>query len=169
MEMIVAVCHLVPGGSMNRISKPIAELMRHERPRPMPATAMVSEAVALMRSEGWTSVLVTDAAGQLCGLLTEYDVLMRVIAADRDPSSTPLAAVMTEAPERLEPTDDIAYAINLMSTHPFRCVPVVDGSGRALSMLTCSDVMKHLSEILNEAMAPPHPMELTDWLDLGGG
>ena len=154
---------------MDRISKPIAEIMRHERPRPLPATATVDEAIALMRQEGWTSVLVTDDDARLVGLITEYDVLMRVIAADLDPSTTQLAEVMTAAPECLEPSDDVAYAINLMSTQPFRCVPVVDGQGRALSVLTCSDVMKHLADILTEALEPPHPGDGSDWLDLGGG
>src|SRR3954453_20320574 len=59
------------------------------------ATATVLEATKLMNSSRVGSVLVRAAGGGIAGILTERDVLTRIVAAERDPKTTRVSEVMT--------------------------------------------------------------------------
>src|SRR5437879_3426064 len=59
------------------------------------ARASVLDATKMMNAHHTGSVLVRAAEGGIAGILTERDLLRRVLAAERDPKTTTVAEVMT--------------------------------------------------------------------------
>jgi CBS domain-containing protein len=129
--------------------------------------ATVQEAIERMLAHRQAGVLVVGADGRLAGIFTERDVLTRVAGPGRDPRQTALGEVMTREPEALRPGDRVAYAVHSMSVAGYRTVPLVDGEGRPLGVVTVSDVIRWLAGLFPEAVLnlPPgdvlkHPHEM---------
>ena len=108
-----------------------------------PATAAKSvtvlDAALLMKREGKGALLVVDGS-RLIGIFTERDALFRVIAAGRDPATTPLADVMTPQPQTMHPDEPFVKALRLMHRHGFRHLPVVE-HGRPLGVVSARDAL----------------------------
>ena len=119
--------------------------------------ATVHEAVQTMLSRRQGGVLITDAAGRLTGIFTERDVLTRVLGKDLDARRTRLGEVMTRAPEALTARDRVAYAVHCMSVAGFRTVPLVDGDGRPIGVVTVNDVIRWLAGLFPEAVLNLRP------------
>jgi CBS domain-containing protein len=119
--------------------------------------ATVAEAISRMVAKHRAAVVVVDEAGRLTGIFTERDVLIRVLGEGRDPATTRLGAVMTARPEALSAQDRVCFAVNRMSTAGFRTLPLVDGEGRPIGIITVNDVVKWLAEIFPEAVLNLRP------------
>jgi CBS domain-containing protein len=102
-------------------------------------------------------VLVTDAQGRLVGIFTERDVLTRVVGRDLDARRTHLGEVMTRNPQALSANDRVAYAIHCMSVAGYRTIPLVDGEGRPLGVVTVNDVVRWLAGLFPEAVLNLRP------------
>jgi CBS domain-containing protein len=89
------------------------------------AAASVREACEVMATNHVGAVLIMED-GRLDGIFTERDALNRVLAARRDPDTTPLADVMTRDPITVSPQTPVTEALRLMSEIGFRHVPIVD-------------------------------------------
>ena len=114
--------------------------------------ATVADAIARMLERRQAGVLVVDDDGRLTGIFTERDVLTRVAGAGRDAAHTLLRDVMTPNPEALAAEDRIAYAVHSMSVAGYRTVPLVDGDGRPVGVVTVSDVIRWLAHLYPEAV-----------------
>ena len=101
------------------------------------STATVREAAELMRGGHAGSVLVIDQ-GKLVGIITERDVVCRVVAADLDPESTEIRAVMTENPDTVSPRTTALDALRRMQDGGYRHLPVVDG-GKVVGVVSRRD------------------------------
>ena len=84
----------------------------------------VSTAVKLMANKKVGAVMVLDGT-RLVGIFTERDLVVRVVAHDRDLHTTRLAEVMTKSPVTVDPGETFGYALLLMHENGFRHVPVV--------------------------------------------
>ena len=84
----------------------------------------VSAAVKLMARKKVGAVMVLDGT-RLVGICTERDLVVRVVAHDRDVHTTRLAEVMTRSPVTVDPGETFGYALLLMHENGFRHVPVV--------------------------------------------
>jgi len=118
----------------------------------LPATVTVQDAVRQMLERRQAAALVVDDAGRLVGIFTERDVLTRVVGQARDPGRTTLAEVMTPNPEALTAAHRVAYAVHCMSVAGYRTVPLVDGEGRPVGIVTVSDVIRWLAGLFPEAV-----------------
>jgi CBS domain-containing protein len=132
-------------------------LLAPSEPIRLGADASVREAIERMVSQHRAAVVIVDAEGRLIGIFTERDVLIRVLGEGRDPVTTRLGAVMTPQPEALSAGDRICFAVNRMSTAGFRTIPLVDGDGRPIGIITVNDVVKWLAEIFPEAVLNLRP------------
>lgn len=118
-------------------------LARPRRARAALVTAGPGEAVRVaaqrMAERRCGSVLVMDDDQRLLGIFTERDLLVRVVAAGRDPGGTPLAAVMTREPTTIDIDEPVEDAVRRMDEGAFRHLPVVEG-GRVVDVLSLRDV-----------------------------
>jgi CBS domain-containing protein len=99
----------------------------------------VRAAAELMKSRRYGAVLITDA-DELLGIFTERDAVFRVIAAGRDPDSTPLADVMTPQPKTISPDKTFGHAMLMMHEGGFRHVPVVE-DGKLVGMVSSRNAL----------------------------
>jgi signal-transduction protein with cAMP-binding, CBS, and nucleotidyltransferase domain len=95
---------------------------------------------------------------KLVGIMTERDVLMKVVARDVD-YEKPVDHFMTSEPRTLTFSDTIGDAIGLMNDAGLRNIPIVDDSGKAVALVRARDIIHHLAEafpahVLN---LPPRP------------
>ena len=120
-------------------------------------TAAVEVALETMLAQDRVAVLVVGADGQLRGIVTDRDLLKQVCERGRDAAKTRLADVMTRDPETVKPDDRICYALNQMMTTGCRTVPLVDGQGRPIGIVTVDEIAKWLAALFPEAILNLRP------------
>lgn len=121
----------------------------------------VREVIRKVQREGVGCVLVTKDRRPV-GIMTERDVLMKVVARDVD-YDEPVDTFMTPDPLTLTPDDTIGEAISLMNSHGFRNVPIISpATGEAVSLFRIQDVIDYLAEAYPEKVLnlPPRPHQL---------
>jgi CBS domain-containing protein len=96
-----------------------------------------------------TLVVVNDAA-QPIGIITDRDLVTRVLARGRIASETLLREVMTATPTTIPETDTIEAALTLMRRGNFRRVPVVDSNNKLIGLVTLDDILMLLAEEFND-------------------
>ncbi len=110
-------------------------------PVTMPPTATVKEAVATMADRDIGSVLVVDEDGRLVGIVSERDVIRRVLAQDRSLEDTRLADIMTPNPVSVDPEATVEEALRAMARLRVRHLPVVDKeTGRLVGIVSIRDI-----------------------------
>jgi CBS domain-containing protein len=104
--------------------------------------ATVHEAACVMTSANCGSVLIIDPAGTLLGILTERDLMTRVLAKALDPARTLVASVMTRNPHCVAPEMKVADAVVIMIERGFRHLPVViDHDRKILGVFSVRDAL----------------------------
>ena len=136
------------------MAQQIRELMT-THPLVLPGTASVHEAARAMRDAEIGDVIVLEH-NEVCGIVTDRDIVVRLVAEAQDPATTPLADLCSHALVTVRPTDPIEEAVRLMRTHAIRRVPVVDG-GQAVGIVSLGDlaVERDPHSALGEISAAP--------------
>ena len=121
----------------------------------LPGTASVHEAARAMRDQDIGDVIVIENR-QVCGIVTDRDIVVRTVAEGQDPVTTTLADVCSHALLTVAPTDSIEEAMRLMRTHTVRRLPVVEG-GKAVGIVSLGDlaVERDPDSALGEISATP--------------
>lgn len=115
------------------------------------ANTTVAKAAKMMASKSVGSVVVVKN-GNPVGILTERDLLMKVISADLKASKVVVSKVMTSPVLTVSPNTDIAEASRMMVRNKIRRLPVVQ-KGKLVGIITTSDIMQVSPEILEAASA----------------
>ncbi len=95
-------------------------------PRTVTPETGVVEAAKLMASEDVGPLPVVEG-GELVGIVTDRDLVTRVIAEGRDPGSTLVGDVCSSKPVTVSPDDDVSHALTLLAQHQVRRLPVAEG------------------------------------------
>jgi CBS domain-containing protein len=107
----------------------VGDLLKGQNP---PACIDENESVQCatvsMTASGGEAIVVTKG-GYLSGVFTERDLALRVVAAELDPTTTPLRQVLPRGSVTLHPDDTHMQALRLMSTADCRYLPVVQSGG----------------------------------------
>ena len=85
-------------------------------------------------------VLPVVDGGALIGVLTDRDIVVRSTSAGQDPGTATVADVMTTDARTLPQNASVDEAIETMEEHQLRRVPVVDGSGRLVGIVSLGDL-----------------------------
>jgi CBS domain-containing protein len=97
-------------------------------------------AASRMREHGIGDVIVVESGGKVCGVLTDRDLVVRVMAAQLDPERTTLEHVCSrEDVATIASDDDIDEAITLMRERAIRRLPVVE-QGRPVGVISLGDL-----------------------------
>ena len=127
------------------------------QPTTLPGTASVQEAARAMRDQNIGDVIVIEN-NQVCGIVTDRDIVVRAVAEARDPATTTLADLCSHPLVTVTPTDSIEHAVQLMRSKAIRRLPVVDG-GQAVGIVSLGDlaVERDPSSALGDiSSAPPN-------------
>ena len=111
-------------------------------PRCVSTSDNVGAAAKLMADADCGSIpVVDDATGKVVGMLTDRDLTVRVLAKDRG-TDTSVTDVMTGYPFTARPDDDLRHVEKLMAEHQVRRVPVVDGEGHCVGIISQGDIAR---------------------------
>ncbi len=103
-----------------------------------PSTATVAEAARLMRDRNIGDVLVTGASGQLTGIITDRDLVVRCLAEGLDADAT-VGGACSEILTAIRVDSTIDEAARLMRERSLRRLPVVDGD-MAVGIVSLGDL-----------------------------
>jgi CBS domain-containing protein len=139
-----------------------ARLLAHQ-PGTVQAGTALRDALTVMRDHGGDAVLVLDGGRGLAGILTERDVLNRVLGNDVD-ESRPVDEFMTASPRTLSAEATLIEAMQAMEQGHFRNVPLVDGDGQVVGVLRQLDLLEYVAEAFPQEILnlPPRPHQLMD-------
>jgi CBS domain-containing protein len=111
----------------------------------------VIDAVRRMSEKRVGAVAVLDN-GQLMGIFTERDVMIRVVLEGRDPKTTTMSDVMTEDVVTVGKEMPVGEALRLMVERHFRHLPVVGETGQVLGILSVRNVLQHTVDDLSSQL-----------------
>ena len=132
--------------------------LKLQHPLVVQSGASVGQVVDEVQRRDVGCVLVCEGP-RLTGIMTERDVLMKVVARDVS-SRQPVDDLMTPSPITMTPNHTIGEAIDLINRTEMWHIPVVDpGSGEALAVFSIRDVIDYLAESFPEQVInlPPRP------------
>ncbi|MBP5166558.1 MAG: CBS domain-containing protein [Oscillospiraceae bacterium] len=112
----------------------------------------VSSAARLLSRRNIGVLPVTDADGMLSGMVTDRDIVLRCIAAGKDPESTCVGEIMSDRVISVSPDDEASKAAELMSREKIRRLPVVR-DGRLCGVLSLSDIARSRGFYMEAARA----------------
>ncbi|MEX0682732.1 MAG: CBS domain-containing protein [Dehalococcoidia bacterium] len=107
----------------------------------------VSLAIHFMRQHKTECVLVRDAHGDIVGILTERDILLKAAGPNVDLMALAVKDIMTKDPVMLRQDDSLAVALHKMSVGGFRHIPFVSDDGMTL-LVSIQDVFHHVAALI---------------------
>jgi CBS domain-containing protein len=110
----------------------------------LPPDAPCREAAQLLRDKGVGCVVVSDDERPL-GIVTDRDLVVRVMASGRDPDKTPLRDVMSGEPVFLADKRGIDQVVSTMRQERIRRIPIVDAEGRLEGVVSLDDLLPLLA------------------------
>jgi len=103
-------------------------------------SASVRDAATLMAREDIGPVPVVDD-GRLVGILTDRDIVVRVVAEGRDAGQTTVGEIASKELVTVAPDTDLDEAMRLLAEHQVRRLPVVEGD-RLVGIVAQADVAR---------------------------
>ncbi|MFP4144351.1 MAG: CBS domain-containing protein [Phycisphaeraceae bacterium] len=101
--------------------------------------ARVVDAAAMMNERRIGALVVTDG-GEVAGIVTERDVLRKVVAVRHDPAEVSVDAIMSSEVICCSPEASVEEARSIFKAKRIRHLPVVGDDGRLLGMISIGDV-----------------------------
>ena len=120
------------------MAKSIRDAMT-SNPRNVEPNTSVVEAARLMKSEDVGSLPVVEG-DRLVGMVTDRDIVLRVVADGKDVQSATVGEVASKDLVTVDPQQDLDEALRLMAQHQVRRLPVVEEDGRLVGILAQADV-----------------------------
>ncbi|CAN5132445.1 CBS domain-containing protein [soil metagenome] len=134
----------------------VSEIMTRD-PSTLAPSSTLGEAATIMKQEDCGSVPIVED-GRLVGIVTDRDIVVRAIAAGKDPRSCPVAEVMSADPVTVSPDASADEASKIMADRQIRRLPVVDGKKLvglvAIGQLARSDEDAEAGETIKEISEP---------------
>jgi len=131
-------------------------------PHPVTVAAdmAVRDVISLMQRHQIGAVLL-ESRGRLAGIFSERDVVNRYLGLDIDPN-TPVNTLVSGTDVSVQPTDDLAHAIEVMAQHKLRHLPVCNNFQQIVGILSVRNIIDCLAqhyptEVINQPPTPrPH-------------
>jgi CBS domain-containing protein len=127
-------------------------------PETLPESTTVREAAEAMRANDIGDVVVVDDNGKLSGILTDRDIVVRVVAEGRDPRATRVGDIASRELTAVSPDDPVDRAVQLMRERAIRRLPVVD-RGKPVGIVSIGDLALDRdpgSALADISAAPPN-------------
>jgi len=119
----------------------LRDLIRDRKVYSMDATGTVLEAARYMMEHNIGAVPVMRD-GNLVGILSERDIMNRVVAVGRTPGTTAVSEVMTPNPRAVNADETVEECLFIMREFGFRHLPIVEGK-EVRGLVSLRDVLMH--------------------------
>jgi CBS domain-containing protein len=107
-------------------------------PMTVEAGASTRDAAHAMRDDDVGALIVLEG-GDLYGIVTDRDIVVRAVAEGLDPAATVVREVCSKNPTAIESDASIDDAVSLMREHALRRLPVTEG-GQPVGILALGDL-----------------------------
>ena len=87
--------------------------------------------------------LVVLEEGILKGIITERDIIAKVVILNKDPNNTTVEEIMSQDVITINQNANVEDAIKLMNSKEIKKIPVISETGNLVGILTTSDI-KHM-------------------------
>lgn len=119
------------------------------------------EAVARLMADTNCGEIPICKDGRVVGIVTDRDITCRTVARGVDPKRTRAGDIMTRLPVTIFADDPLRKAIEVMEQEVIRRLPVVDGDGVLIGILSQVDVAMRASQRkAGHMLAKLHPLPL---------
>jgi CBS domain-containing protein len=105
----------------------------------------VVDAAKRLAELGVGSMPICGEDDRLKGMLTDRDIVVKVLAQDRDPAQTTAGELGEGKPVTIGADDSISEAISTMAQHQVRRLPVIDGH-ELVGIVSQADLARHVDE-----------------------
>jgi CBS domain-containing protein len=112
----------------------------------LPAETTIDEAAQVMRDQQIGDVVVTRGP-TLSGLVTDRDIVVRVIAPGLSPTATTLGEIATQELMMVEETSPVDDAVQAMRERAVRRLLVCDADRNLTGIISLSDVVLHPTSV----------------------
>ena len=114
---------------------------------------MVAKVAQLMKSKdiGPVPIIENEQTKKLVGIVTDRDLALKIVAEGRDAKSTKAEEVMTRKVVTCRGEDDVQKALDSMSEHQLRRIPVVDNDHRIVGIIAQADVATRVDQAAKTA------------------
>jgi CBS domain-containing protein len=109
-------------------------------PATLAPQATLGEAATLMKQEDCGSIPIVED-GRLVGIVTDRDIVIRAVAAGKDPRTAAVSEVMSADPVHIAPDTDVEEASKIMADRQIRRLPVVE-DGKLVGILVIGQVAR---------------------------
>jgi len=116
----------------------ISEVMTPNPTTVEPSTPVL-EAARVMKQQDVGPVPVTEGE-RLVGVVTDRDIVLRVVAEGKDPQSTTVGEIASGDLVTIDPQQGLDEALRLMAEHQVRRLPVVEEDGKLVGILAQADI-----------------------------
>jgi len=99
-----------------------------------------------MHQHGVGTLVILNDDREPIGIITDRDLVERVLAKGLNPSETLVGQAMTADPKTITDESSIEWALSLMRDGGFRRLPVVGSDGKLIGLLSLDDVLMLLAE-----------------------
>lgn len=110
-----------------------------------PQHTIIEVAEIMKREDVGLVPVVDDSEKKLIGVITDRDVVMKVVAAGRDPRGTAVSEVMTTDPCACQEQDSIETVMQQMAAQQVRRIPIVDSGGAIVGIVSQADIATRLA------------------------
>jgi CBS domain-containing protein len=110
----------------------------------------VADVARRMRDRRVGTIVVVDEDRRPMGIVSDRDVTVRVVATGSDPARTKIRDIMTSMPTAVLRDTSVEAALGEMRMGRMRRLPVVDGLGKLVGIVSLDDVLRSLAQELGE-------------------
>ena len=110
----------------------------------------VREALNMMFDKNIGSVVVTNNDETIAGIVTERDMVIRVLGQNKNPDQTKLTDIMSTEILVANENDQVIDWLRVMSNDRFRHLPIVDENKKLISMMSQGDIVAFIWPDLHE-------------------
>jgi len=107
------------------------------------STMLIDVARAMVENDCGEIPVVRANDGELMGVVTDRDIVCRLVAAGRNPLEATAAACMSSPVVRVRETTPLEGCARVMEENQIRRVPVVDGGGKCCGIVAQADIAQH--------------------------
>lgn len=119
----------------------LRDLVKDRKVYSIEATRTVLEAARFMMEQS-IGALPVVRNGELAGIVSERDIMNRVVAVGRTPGTTALSEIMTANPRAVALDENIEECLFIMREFGFRHLPIVDGK-ELKGIVSLRDLLMH--------------------------
>jgi CBS domain-containing protein len=127
-------------------------------PKTLSASATAREAAETMRANDIGDVVAIDSQGAIVGIVTDRDIVVRIVAEGRDPGATRIEDIASCEMTVVSPDDPVELAVELMRVRTLRRLPVVK-HGKIVGVVSIGDLAVErdpASALADISAAPPN-------------